>query len=440
MQLISKLLNILAIFLLLLPSLIALSQPKLMQACDFVMDFYTVGAMIQSGQGVGIYPPAGAESFFGAPFDNFCKHLLPYLPKESVAIYMYSPLLALLFAPFSLLPAPAAMVIYQVICILMLIGVGLLLRGRDYKKVAAFVFMSALFCPVFHTLLIGQLGILYGLGPLALAYFCLIKNKHLLAGLSFSLLALKPQFLPTALLVCAALLFCRKPKATIGLVLGMVAFAAVNIATCGQNLFIAWFHNFKMADAIYAKEIYHFGEYLVVCLPAVLLQFFPYALRESVKLPIYSLSAAIGVFSLWRAVRLLRVAIAQDEREKETKLSPESSHTLHFNQAIGLVLIMGLIVLTLVVPHFLFYDLCALVLIVAIGFSEIYPLELAMPMRLMRMGMWWVSNIYYLLFMFAPIGPLKQWFALILVSIYSYFYCSINKQMSNLRNKIILLK
>jgi hypothetical protein len=401
-----------------------------MQGCDFINDFYTAGAMMRTGQGTGIYPPVAAASFIGAPFDNFCKQLLPYLPTQTVAIYFYSPLVALLFAPFSLLPAPAALVLFQVIMALVLLLVGLLLNGRNFKKAFDFVFMAALFCPVFHTLLIGQLGIVFGLPPLALAYYCLIKNKHFAAGLAFSLLALKPQYMPTALLVCGALFLCRKPKTTLGLLLGLVAFCLINVIVCGPNLFMAWLHSFKMFDSVYANPIYGFGEHLVVCLPAVLLQFFPHALRESVKLPVYGLSAVIGLFALWRSFILLRFAIGQDSTKGGQVGGDTAELNLHFNQAIGLVMSLGLVVLTLVVPHFLFYDLCAFVLIGRIAFQDFYPLDLAIPIRTMRAAMWWVSNIYFILFMFAPIGPLKQWFPLVLVAFYAYFFYAMIIQMS----------
>ena len=141
------------------------------------MDFYTVGAMMRTGLGAGIYPPSGAESFFNAPFDNFCKQLLPFLDKNSVAIYMYSPLLAMLFAPFSLMAPPVAMIAFQILCILALILVAFLLGYREgWKKCLGVVCMAALFCPVFHTLLIGQLGIVYGPGASRSRLFFLIEE------------------------------------------------------------------------------------------------------------------------------------------------------------------------------------------------------------------------------------------------------------------------
>ena len=85
-----------------------------------------------------------------------------------------------------------------------------------------------------------------------------------------------------------------------------------------------------MADAIYAKEVYSFGEYLVVCLPAVLLQFFPHALRESVKLPIYGLSALIGLFALWRSTLLLRFAIAQRQKCRRGASQISTSNRIGF--------------------------------------------------------------------------------------------------------------
>lgn len=375
-----------------------------MQGCDFVMTFYPAGAMIASGQAASLYPPASATSFIDAPFNLYVHKVLTFLPPAFVGIYMYSPLVAAVFVPFSFLSATAALVLWQVITILTLLLVSCMLAEKKGKRTFDYFFMMALFCPVFHTLLIGHLGVVLGLLPLALGYYLWLRGRDLAAGFAWGFLAFKPQFLPAAMLVAGALLLTKKPRLALGMVCGLATFAGLSMVALGPEIFSAWLHSLKMADTIFANPAYGFPEYMVVSLPAVLLQSFPHAARATAKLPIYGLSALIGLFSLWQCVMLLRRRPVFEAREK------------------ALVMSLGLLVLPLVLPHYLFYDMCGMALFCAIAYQDFWtPVEGGI-MRAVRRLMWWMCNLYYLGFMFLTVKPLGQWYALLLVLLFAWLY------------------
>jgi len=414
LRLLSLLPRILAIFLIILPPLFAIRQPEMMQGSDFVMTFYPAGAMIASGQAANIYPPPGATSFIDAPFNLFAHKLLAHLPPLYVAIYMYPPLVAAVFVPFSMLPPPAAMVLWQALSVAVMGIVAYMFAAGSRKKAFDYFFMMALFCPVFHTLLIGHLGIVLGLLPLALGYLLLTQGKEMAAGYAWGFLALKPQFLPAAMLMAGALLLTKRPRVAIGLALGLVTFTGLSSLVLGPEIFLSWLHSFKMSDSIFANPAYGFPEYMAVSLPAVLMQCFSHDQRALAKLPIYGLAAAVGLFTLWRCVRVLQASGAQggDEWEKSKSRS----------RALSLIMTLGLLVLPLVLPHFVFYDLCGLSLICIITYQDYWNPAEGGIMRAVRRLMWWVCNIYYCSFMFLTVKPFKHWYAMVLVVFFAFLF------------------
>lgn len=469
MRLLSLLPRIFAIFLIILPPLFAVRQSEKMQGSDFVMTFYPAGAMIASGQAANIYPPPSATSFIDAPFNLFAHKTLAQLPKQDVAIYMYSPLVAAVFVPFSWLSPTAALLLWQTLSLLVLALVAYMLSAGSRKKAFDYFFMLVLFCPVFHTLLIGHLGIVLGLLPLCLGYLLWQKGRELGAGYVWGFLALKPQFLPAALLVAGALLLRRRAKVALGLVLGLLSFAALSAAVLGPDIFVSWLRCLKMADTLFANPIYGFPEYMVVSLPAVLLQSFPHALRATAKMPIYAFAGLVGLVTLWRSVQVLRsaelearsvaaaIAVAaaetdadtvtksaaetdeetgtQSAAKTETEAKPNSKAATAIEaksanvvaRAHALIMTLGLLVLPLVLPHFIFYDMCGLGLICIIANQDFWTGTDGGAMRAVRRSIWWACNIYFVIFMFVSVGFLKQWYALSLILIFGLLYYRVFK-------------
>lgn len=134
--------------------------------------------------------------------------------------------------------------------------------------------------------------------PLALGYGLLNRGKEVAGEWFGGALLLKPQFLPTALLVCGALFLSKRPKATIGFALGLLIFGLATVFALGPDSFVQWLNSFKMSDTIFAKAGYQFPAYMVVSLPAVIVQTFPGL--AATKIVAYGLAALIGLFALWR--------------------------------------------------------------------------------------------------------------------------------------------
>ena len=130
------------------------------------------------------------------------------------------------------------------------------------------------------------------------------------------------------------------------------------------------------------------------------------------KLPIYAIAGAVGLYSLWRCTRLLQATAIHDQR------------------SLSLVMTIGLFVLPLVLPHFLFYDMCGLALFCIIAYSSHFNQADGRVMIIVRRLMWWVCNIYYCSFMFLTVAPLKQWFALPLVLFFAFLYWRVLKLFS----------
>jgi hypothetical protein len=326
------------LFLLVLPVVATISFPSLMQVSDYLMNFYVAGKLVVAGRAAALYPSGTDSSFLTTEFNRFAHEVLPDLPQRNVSIFMYSPLVAAIFAPYSLLAPTVSMLVWQATSIAAFFACAAL-TARSTQQSFFSTFVHGLFyVPVFHTVLIGHLGVTLGLLPLCAGYFALSRNRDLLAGVLWSLLLLKPQFLPVAMLVSGALLLNRRYRCAVGLVCGLVLLAGAALLCLGVPVFFQWLAALKLSDTLFSDPRYGYPTYLVTSLPAVLLQAFPMELRDAVKIPAYLLAAVLGGHALWMSWRLLR-----ENRSGSWNLK--------------VVFLIGISVLPLVVPHLLFYDM-----------------------------------------------------------------------------------
>jgi hypothetical protein len=263
------------------------------------------------------------------------------LPPKLTAIYMYSPLTACLFVPFALMTPQAALICWQVASIAGVAACAFLFARIVNRPIGSLLWIPFLFLPVFHTLLIGHIGILLGMLPLALGFFLLMKERPVPAGLAWSLLLLKPQFLPGAFLVAGALALTGKWRCAIGLAAGMAVVTMSMFLCLGPAVAFDWLHSFRLSDTIFTFPGYSYPHYLVCSLPGVLIQSAPTQFHSAAKMAGYIIGAAIGLHALWFSRKLLR----------------ESDNT-----RLPFVFIIGLTVLPFVLPHFLFYDMCVFAL------------------------------------------------------------------------------
>lgn len=375
-----------------------LKEQAMLANSDYLMTFHTAGWIAGHGQWQILYPGPGAATFHGEPFDLKAHELLPFLKDYSVAEYMYMPLSAFVFAPFALLAPNFSLLAFQlfslstayVCCVLL--GVSKEKSSQESAAGRALLpFLAFLvFLPAFLTLWIGQVGIIFGLFPLSLAYFLLVKKKDFAAGLTLALLSLKPQLLVPALFLVFARLAVKKVSLLLGLISGLVSIFAANYLLLGSKLFGQWLQCLALSDRIYSDPAMGVPVRLATSLPRALLFSRPVEERLFLKPFIYALAALLivaGLFVLWRACKTL----------------PEDDQ-------VRLGLILGSLALPCVVPHMFIYDLCVLAaaayLILADGSrTKESPFRHIRPFLLL---LWLAINVYCIMVMAVPdwVSPL----------------------------------
>lgn len=390
-----------ALFLLAVPITAAISQPKLMVGSDFLMTFYLAGKLVLSGQANDMYPPLSATNLIDTPFNHYAHSVLSTLAPQMTAIYMYSPLTALALTPFGALDSQWAMVAWQVSCAVALLVSAVLMHKVTGRSAWSLFFASIIFLPVFHTVLIGHLGIVMGILPLALAFYLLHKDKQFFAGLAFSLLLLKPQFLPAAMLICGALAVTGRFACSLGLVSGAVALTGLTYLVFGGDIIKAWLSSFRLSDTIFSDPRYGYPRYLVTSMPGAIVQSLPMAARGTAKAVTYGLAFLVGMHALYMSRQLL----IKHGGLKNT---------------LPILGITSLLVLPVVLPHFLCYDLCVLSLAGMFIFGQYWP-GLDRVVRVHALMGWLACNIYLITWMFTSIKAEP----LVLVAILTFLYARI---------------
>ncbi|MGE5219725.1 MAG: glycosyltransferase family 87 protein [Chloroflexota bacterium] len=311
------------------------------QESDFIMTFYVAGHLAAHDRSAELYPQADLQSFTDTPFDRAAHALLPQLPKNTTGAFMYTPLIAAFFAPFSYLDPNLALFFWQAISVLALGLCSQILSRATGTKASELFFLSFLYLPVFLTLWAGQLGLVFGLLPLCLGYLLLLREMPLAAGLAWSLLLLKPQFFLVAAFVAIVSALRQRYRIVFGLVLGLAALMIVTIAMFSLPVTIQWLVSHRVSEAYFFSGKQGIPAHLLTGLPANILVLLPIDQRSGLKLPLYAAAAAMWLFGIWFCFRL-------------SKLGMDESLQISSTFVIGL----GLASLTS--PHLLYYDLCVL--------------------------------------------------------------------------------
>ena len=317
------------------------SQRDQFQESDYIMTFYVAGHLAATGRSQELYPAANALSFVDSPFDKAAHALLPHLPKQSTGAYMYIPLIAGFFAPFSYVDPNWSLFFWQALSVLALAGsCHLLARIAQVKSHETF-FLSFLFAPIFLTLWAGQLGLGFGLLPLCLGFVLVWNERPFSGGLFWSLLLLKPQFFLAAAFVAIAVALTRRYRVFFGMAVGVIALIAATILAFGTGPTNQWLMSHRVSDATYSSGLQGIPSHLITGLPANLMILFPVSQRAAVKLPLYAAAASLWMFGLWYCWKLGRA---------------QSNPSI----TLCLTLIVGLLLSSLTMPHLLYYDLCLL--------------------------------------------------------------------------------
>ena len=305
------------------------------------MTFYVAGHLAATGRYNELYPSPGARSFIDSPFDKAAHKLLPHLPSTTTGAYMYTPLVAGLFAPFHWLDPNSAMLVWQVFSLFALAASALILAQVTRTKAGDIFFLSFLFAPVFLTLWAGQLGLAFGLFPLCLGYYLILRQKPFLAGIVWSLLLLKPQFFFPAAFVAIVSACTERFRLLIGMILGVIALVSFTVGLFSWPTTLQWVTSHQVSDAYFFSGLQGIPSHLITGLPANLMVLLPVASRQSVKLPLYTVAAAAWLYGVWFCREL-------------NKLQGRAPCQ------ISIALTIGVILASLTLPHLLYYDLCVL--------------------------------------------------------------------------------
>jgi hypothetical protein len=232
------------------------------------------------------------------------------------------------------------------------------------------------FAPVLLTLWLGQLGIVFGLLPLAAGYLLLIRKKPLLAGLVWSLLALKPAFLVVALVNCLVQSFNKRFSTTLALLGGTAVIGAAALITAQSETIEMWktaFSNFSLQPGA--------REQLDISFLSSAMSFAP---DRTGLVPVFGFVAAmIAVGGLMQLFDLAKTP------GKEQQLVPFTT-------------MLATLLVPIVLPHLPFCDLSVLTLGGLIAYCTEWREHLEFRVRTVCRLTWLFVNVYLIAFYFFP--------------------------------------
>lgn len=387
------------------------SEREKFQESDFVMTFYVAGDLAAKGRYTELYPSPESRSFIDSPFDKAAHALLPHLPRTTTGAYMYIPLVAGLFVPFSWLDPNSAMLVWQVFSVLALAASAFLLAQIIQAKPSDIFFLSFLFAPVFLTLWAGQLGLAFGLLPLCFGYFLMLREKPLFAGVVWSLLLLKPQFFFPAAFVAIVCAGTQRFRPLIGMVLGVVALLFLTVALFSWPTTLQWLTSHRVSDVYFFSGLQGIPSHLLTGLPANLMVLFSVPVREIVKLPLYTAAAAAWLYGVWFCLRL-----------KKAQASAPCQ--------ISIALTVGVILASLTLPHLLYYDLCVLLPAGVLLLAKNSPLRIPGAHSVGVMGWSAITLFFPLLLGFAYTTILPLVLELIILLLFLALLMRLTEQMN----------
>lgn len=363
-----------------------LTQPKSVQQADYLETYHTAGTLVREGKTSQLYPPPGATSFMDTEFDKAAHRVLPELPATSLAEYMYMPLVAALFVPFSFLPPEYSILAWQATSLVALAYCAFLMskhasqtdESTELDVSAGWIALT--FLPVALSIWIGQISVVYGLLPFMGGLYFAFKGKDLHCGLIWSLAVIKPQFFIPALMLAIALATARRFKPLGGIMCGAAVILALNLAAFSPQLFSEWLATLKLADAVYSDVKFGVNQPLATSLPRAIILLVPVAQHAIVKPIVYALSAVIGGIALFFASRLVRSSL------------PDS-------YKVALAAIVCIFATPMVVPHVFFYDLTIFSGAGFIAAAFAWPEYLDWRIRSLAVATWAIANIYGVLVM-----------------------------------------
>jgi len=237
------------------------------QLTDYVSAFYLAGKIVNQNDAVSLYPHPTDLTLRGAPFDVLGHKYLPATSSGNFFLFMYPPLVALMFAPLALLTDRTSLLIWQLATMVLMLAAAYAFKKSEAVKQSFFIMAASaytLFC-VMHNLVIGQIVVLIGVIPLTAGWLLWRHQKNFRAGLAFSIIVLKPQLLiPIVVLPVAALIggWLRKDQALVrsnlrllaGMTLGVLLIFGLQICLAGVDSLVGWLRCLRLVNSVVVGE------------------------------------------------------------------------------------------------------------------------------------------------------------------------------------------
>jgi hypothetical protein len=196
---------------------------------DFA-NFYALGSLALTGQHQSLYDPLALRDYSTA--------LLPEL-AGTYYLPIYGPQVALLFAPFSLLPYSLSLVLWIVLITAMFVGCCWLF-WRDCPSLrddTVTVVVVAVSAPAFFNLIAHGQNSAIALVCFTAAYFALRRERSFLAGLAIGSLVFKPQL---GLVAACVFVLSREWRIIFGAVTGAAIQLGLAWLYFGSDVMIAY--------------------------------------------------------------------------------------------------------------------------------------------------------------------------------------------------------
>jgi len=358
-----------------------LTQPRVVQQSDYLETYHTGGTLVREGKAALLYPPAGATSFMDTEFYKAAHRVLPQLPASSLAEFMYMPLVAALFVPYSFLAPEYSLLAWQITSLVALAYCAFLVskhasqtgQSTDIDIAAGWIALT--FLPVALSIWIGQISVVYGLLPLIGGLYFVFQRKDLQGGLLWSLAVIKPQFFIPAVMMTIALASAKRFKPAIGIACGITIIIAVNLILFSPARFSEWLNTLKLADAVYSDLKFGVAQHLATSLPRAIILLVPVSQHAIVKPIVYGVSAILGALAVFFASKIIRSSL------------PDS-------YKISLAAIICIFATPLVVPHVFFYDFTIFAGAGFLAAAFAWPEYLDWRIRSLTIATWAVANVY----------------------------------------------
>lgn len=360
-----------------------ITMPKVNQNSDYLMTFHTAGHLVREGKSSELYPPKSATTFSDTDFDKAAHRVLPLLPERATAEYMYMPMVAGIFTPFSLLEPSYSLLAWQIVSLAALVVASILIfsaakdEGEESSPyLSAWIALTLI--PLAISVWIGQVSVVFGVLPLAAGLYFLMKQKDLAAGALWSLCVIKPQFFVPALIMTVALASAKRFKPAIGIACGIASIVGLNLLLFSTSMFGQWLTTLKLAETVYSNLKFGVAQHMATSLPRAIILLTPVDQHTLIKPAVYTMSAILGAIGLFFASKLLR-------------------SNLPGNQKVALAAIIAIFATPIIVPHVFFYDYSIFVTAAFLAYAVRWPEALSMRVKSLLWSGWVVVNLYGIL-------------------------------------------